>query len=71
MTSLLPPVRAALQERYLFNFRMPAAVFSTPGSCSVAPTTACQSLRRDFLLHIAVTSYHYRTFAHKRRAIEP
>jgi hypothetical protein len=27
MTSLIPPVRATLQERYLFNFRMPASVF--------------------------------------------
>lgn len=27
MGSFLPPVRATLHERYLFNFRMPAAVF--------------------------------------------
>lgn len=27
MASILPPVRAALERRYLFNFRMPARVF--------------------------------------------
>ena len=27
MPSILPPVRATLQERYLFNFRMPTATF--------------------------------------------
>lgn len=27
MTSILPPVRAVLQERYLFNFRLPANLF--------------------------------------------